>query len=120
MAEITEAEQAALDVAEARKLLDEAQEAAAAAQTALHEAQAIHDAAVEAAAGPVNPHQDQIDRMNYIHAQARQRAERFGVAFELREGAPSIDALDPRSPLDRSMQRKTARGSARPKVAAKD
>ena len=120
MADLDEAEQAALDVAEAREALEAAQEAAAAAQRALLDAQAAHDAAVIAAQGPVNPHQDQIDRMAYIKRQADLRAERMGIAVQLREGAPSPDALDPHSPLDKSMQRKTARGHARPKVPAKD
>lgn len=119
MADLTEAEQAAQAVVDARKARDEARAAADAAQKAFQDAQDGYDAAVAAAEGPVNPHQDQIDRMAYIQAQAEQRAARFGVAFELRQDAPSPDALDPRSPLDKSMQRKTARGSSRPKIDPK-
>jgi hypothetical protein len=97
---------------------DAAQESLAEATQLLNEATEALDQAIVAAQGEPHPHQDQIDRMAYIQAQAAQRAARFGVAESLREDAPRPDEIDPRSALDKSMQRKTARGTARPKKEA--
>ena len=114
MADLTD-EQAA--VAKAQAAFDEAQAFADEAKAARDEAQQALDAAIVAAEGPKHPHQDQIDRMAYIQSQSEQRAARHGIAVQLREGSPDPDVLDPRSQLDKAMQRNTKRGAARPKVA---
>lgn len=114
MADLTD-EQAA--VAKAQAAFDEAQAFADEAKAARDEAQQALDAAIVAAEGPKHPHQDQIDRMAYIRSQAEQRAARHGIAVKLREGSPDPDVLDPRSTLDKAMQRNTKRGTARPKAA---
>lgn len=107
------------EVEKARAAFDEAQAFADEAKAVLEQAQQDLDAAIVAAEGPKHPHQDQIDRMAYIRSQAEQRAARHGIAVQLREGSPDPDVLDPRSQLDKAMQRNTKRGTARPKAASK-
>lgn len=52
----------------------------------------------------------------YIEAQNRARASRFAAAQEIKElVGRDISKLDPRSPIDRAMARKTAHGANRPR-----
>jgi hypothetical protein len=115
-AELDEAEAAVL---EAKAKLAEAQEQQAAAQKVVNEAQAKHDRLVEIRDSQRRPHQDMEDRMAFIKRQAQMRAERAGASAEILKGL-NVDKLDPRSPLDRSMARKTGFGHRpRPQVPLK-
>lgn len=115
-AELDEAEAAVLD---AKAKLAEAQEQQAAAQKVVNEAQAEHDRLVEIRDSQRRPHQDMEDRMAFIKRQAQMRAERAGASAEILKGL-NVDKLDPRSPLDRSMARKTGFGHRpRPQVPLK-
>lgn len=105
-------------VAAAQEAFDKAQAVMADAKAALDNARRELDEAVAAATPVPHVHQDQIDRMAYIQAQAEQRAARHGIAVQLREGAPDPDVLDPRSQLDKAMTRQTKRGTKRPEVKA--
>lgn len=103
-------------VAAAQAAFDEAQAFADEAKAARDEAQRELDAAIVAATPVPHVHQDQIDRMAYIQSQAEQRAARHGIAVQLREGSPDPDVLDPRSTLDKAMERKSKRGTTRPQA----
>jgi hypothetical protein len=114
--EIDEAEAAVL---EAKAKLEEAQDAANEAQKVVKAAEAEHDRLVEARDANRNPHQDMEDRLAFIKRQAQMRAERAGASQALLKGL-DVNKLDPRSPLDRSMARKTGFGHRpRPQVPLK-
>lgn len=104
--EIDEAEAAVL---EARAKLDAAQAAANEAKAVVDKAQAEHDRLVELRDAEKRPHQDMEDRLTFIRRQHEQRAARAGLAAEALKGV-DLSKLDPRSPLDRSMARKTGFG----------
>lgn len=115
-AELDEAEAAVL---EAKAKLAELQEQRDAAQKVVDDAQAEHDRLVEIRDSQRRPHQDMEDRMAFIKRQAQMRAERAGASAEILKGL-NVDKLDPRSPLDRSMARKTGFGHRpRPQVPLK-
>lgn len=115
-AELDEAEAA---VQEAKAKLAELQEQRDAAQKVVDDAQAEHDRLVEIRDSQRRPHQDMEDRMAFIKRQAQMRAERAGASAEILKGL-NVDKLDPRSPLDRSMARKTGFGHRpRPQVPLK-
>lgn len=115
-AELDEAEAAVL---EAKAKLAEVQEQRDAAQKVVDDAQAEHDRLVEIRDSQRRPHQDMEDRMAFIKRQAQMRAERAGASAEILKGL-NVDKLDPRSPLDRSMARKTGFGHRpRPQVPLK-
>lgn len=104
-------------VTQARQELEAAQEALVEAQRNVDAANDAVDAAIAERDGPRHPHQDQIDRMAYIRRQAEQRAERAGKsAAILSKLGADISDLDPRSPIDKAMARKAARGTARPQL----
>jgi len=104
--EIDEAEAAVL---EAKAKLEEAQSAANDAKAVVDKVQAEHDRLVELRDSQKRPHQDMEDRMVFIRRQHEQRAARAGLAAEALKGI-DLSKLDPRSPLDRSMARKTGFG----------
>lgn len=104
------------EVARLRDVFEEAQAFADEAKAARDEAQAALDKAIIAARGPVHPHQDMIDRMTYIRAQAEQRAARHGIALKLREAVPELADLDSRSAIDKAMKGSRQRGQSRPKI----
>ncbi len=99
--------------------LEAANTALADAKRRVDDAQAVVDAAIEAAEVNGEPHADQVARMSYIASQQEARAARYGVIEKVLGGA-KIEAadLDPRSPLDRAMRRNKSRGQARPQKAA--
>lgn len=115
-AEIDEAEAAVMD---AKAKLEEAQAVANEAQKVVKAAEAEHDRLVELRDSQKRPHQDMEDRLAFIKRQAQMRAERAGASQALLKGL-DVNKLDPRSPLDRSMARKTGFGHRpRPQVPLK-
>lgn len=113
---VAEAEEADAEV----KAAEEAMEAA---KAALAKKVAERDAILEAKAALEPPHHVKVmtDIQEYLAAQQADREQRFGLraaAIQAIGGPQNAKLLQPKSPLDASMTRKT--GRARPSFAPKE